>query len=163
MRFIRAGVANSDTIAIAVTGAGDSALIEIVYRWRRAGGFIASVNRHAARAERYRLRGTAITSERLQIDLRSGRLGCVAAGSVICKIVAVRGERGIVIAISTQRAVGDDGVLERGGADVVDDTAASASAIAGEGAVCHIQQRAAVVVKGAAAIAHAIAGEGAVG
>ena len=187
-RFIGAGVANSDTIAIAVTGAGDATLIELVYRRRRAGAFIAGVNRHAARAESHRLCGTAIVGEGLQIDLRGGCHGCATASSVVGQIVAVRGERGIVIAISTQRAVGDNGVLERRGADVVDDTAASARAIAREGAVGHIQQRAgvqdaaageaaviageravshihraAIVVEAAAAIADAIAGKGAVG
>jgi len=163
--FIGAGVANGDTIAVAVEWACDTALIELVYRRHGADSFIARVNRHAARAERHRLRRSAIGCEGLQIDLGGSCHSCAAASIVVRKVVAVGCycATASVKAISTRRAVGDDGVLELRGADPVGDAAAgTAGAIAGECAVGHIHG-AAVVQDAAAGIAGAIAGEGAVG
>src|SRR5262245_29160254 len=129
-------------IAIAVKGARDTALIELVYRRRRADSFIARIDRHAARAERHRLRWAAIVGEGLQIDLRGGCHCCAAASCVISQIVAV-GAGWISNAIFT-RAVGDDSVLERRRAAVFDAAAYKAGMIAVEGAVAHVH-RAAVV------------------
>ena len=88
-RFIRANVANRDAIAIAVNGAYDATLIELVYGRHRADSLISCIDRHAACAERHRLGRSPVIRKWLQIDLRRGRLRCAAASAVVCQIVAV--------------------------------------------------------------------------